>query len=62
MDINMATRRRRIMKRAMNEIWVAKTGSTADRDTMCDTWPNDHNINESYLGACCPKLKKDIMG
>ena len=58
----MATRRQRISRRAIKEIWVAKIGSTADRDTMCDTWPNDHNINEGTLGNWCPKLKKDILG
>lgn len=57
----MATRRRRIQRRAMTEIWVANTGSTAARDTMCDTWCDDNNINEGMLGNWCPKLKKDIL-
>lgn len=57
----MSTRRQRIRNRALKVIWVDKTGSTGDRDSICDTWSNDNNISEATLGNWCPKLKKDVM-
>ena len=57
----MSSRRQRIRNRAYQEIWVDEIGSSADRDTKCDTWANDNNIGENTLGNWCPRLKKDIM-
>ena len=57
----MSTLRQRIRRRAYREIWQAKSAATADRDTMCDTWANDHNISENVLANWCPWLKPDIM-
>ena len=55
----MATRRQRIWRDAYKTVYIAKVGSTADRDTAGDDYMDEQNINVACLAGWCPKMAAD---